>query len=95
MIKKIEDFISGLGDFNHLFVGLCVMVLVSFLAPQFIAYAAMFVSAFYYGKEVGSHAKLGEIPALNPKNWASHDRNQTFYVWAGVWIYTITFNVLF
>lgn len=95
MLKKIKKIISELGDFNHLFVGMLIMILVSVVAPLFLGYAATFVSAFYWGKEHWTFIRLGELKSLNPMNWSSHDRNQTLYVWAGVWGYTIAYNVLF
>ena len=92
---KIKTFINGLGDFNHLFIGMLIMIVVSVVAPLFLAYAATFISAFYWGKEHRSFIRLGELQSLNPMNWANHDRNQTFYVWAGVWGYAIAYNLVF
>lgn len=90
MFKKIEKFITGLGDFNHAFVTLLLMIIVSgtfiLLANIEVAvYVSAIIgyglSAFYYGKEHWTYIKLGELKSLNPNNWHKHDRRQTMFVW--------------
>lgn len=98
MFEKINNFIYRLGDFNHMFVGLVIMLLFSclvFISKSFAPYlyfVATFITGFYYGKEHWTFIRLGELPSLNPKNWSKHDRNQSYYVWIAVWVYAIVFN---
>ena len=93
MIKWTEKAIKWLGDFNHLFIGIVIMVIVSVIQPNLLPYAATFISAFYLGKEHWTYIHLGELGSFNMMKWASHDRLQTFYVWFGVWGYALLFDI--
>ena len=92
---KIENFINSLGDFNHMFIGLILMVVCS-IVPALLPFAATFVSAFYFGKETGSYiSRFGELGSFQINKWSKHDRRQTIFVWVAVWLYTLVFNILF
>jgi hypothetical protein len=93
MLKKIEKFINSLGDFNHLFISMIIMIAVTIIQPNLLPYAATFLSAFYLGKEHWTYIRLGELGSFNMMKWASHDRNQTLYLWFGVWAYALLFDI--
>ena len=95
MMKRIEKFINGLGDYNHLFIGLVIMIAVFLTFPNLLYYTATFISAFYYGKEHRTYIKLGELNSLNINKWRRHDRRQTVLLWVGVWAYAFFFNLMF
>jgi|TARA_R110000796_G_C14549676_1_gene433695 hypothetical protein len=92
-MKKIIDFINNLGDYNHLFIGLIIMIAVSFTFPNLLYYASTFISAFYLGKEHKTYIKLGELGSFQINKWERHDRRQTIFVWVGVWSYAFFFSL--
>lgn len=103
MLKKIEKFITSLGDFNHLAVVLLVQVIITgilyitgafSLAPSAAAILGFGFSMFYYGKEHWTYIRLGELASLNPNNWQPHDRKQTIYVWLSAIVYPIILSVI-
>ena len=103
MLKKLEKFINGLGDFNHLAIVSVVSVFVtvllyivgvSHLAPTVAAIHGFGFSCFYYGKEHWTYIRLGELKSLNPNNWQPHDRKQTIYVWIFASTYPILLSVI-
>lgn len=91
MLKYIEKFINGLGDFNHMVIGLGVMVVCSII-PALLPFAATFISAFYLGKEHRSYIHLGELGSFQINKWSKHDRRQTIFVWIAVWLYVFGFT---
>ena len=93
MMKHIENFINGLGDYNHLFIGIIIMFVVSVIQPSLLTHSATFISAFYLGKEHWTYIRLGELGSFNMFKWQPHDRMQTIYVWAGVWFYVLMFYI--
>lgn len=96
MLKILEKFIDGLGDFNHAFIGLIGMIIMSLLIPFLVYPLAIAFSFFYLGKEHWTYIRLGNLKSLNMMLWAPHDRNQTIYLWAAVWGYAVAYDqVLF
>ena len=91
-MDKIKTFVNGLGDYNHLFIGLVVMVCCSII-PALLHFAATFVSAFYLGKEHRTYIGMGELRSFQMNMWSRHDRRQTIFVWVGVWLYVLLFNL--
>ena len=92
MFKRIEKFITGLGYFNHMFIGLVIMVVCSII-PALLPFAATFVSAFYLGKEHRNYIYLGQLASFQINKWSKHDRKQTILVWIAVWLYVLGFNL--
>lgn len=92
-MKKIEAFITSLGDYNHLFIGLLVMICCSII-PALLPFSATAVSFFYLGKEHRTYIGRGELKSLQMNKWSRHDRRQTILLWVGVWLYVLVFNLI-
>ena len=71
------------------------MMMATVILPSMLAYFAVAISFFYYGKEHRTYIKLGELNSLNINKWQRHDRRQTVLLWVGVWAYAFFFNLMF
>lgn len=104
MLKKIEGFINGLGDWNHAFIVAVlfypvsmIIQLIGFSEKQSYVLTMILLIFGYYMKEHGSsrHSNnLTEIQSLNPANWSDHDRKQTVYLSIVAVIMTVLFTTV-
>ena len=92
MLNKIEEFITGLGVWNHAFIasiGMWPMAVLIHLANGMSWISAVWVAHLlwsfgYFMKEQGTSqygTNLTEFEALDPRNWKKIDRDQTILVW--------------
>lgn len=100
MFKKFIDFVNGLGDWNHLFIGVMsqlVLSLIGFTGWEFITVIIYFTAAFftvwYLSKEYHSYVgRLGYVKAIFMSLWERHDRRQSIIAWSGFWIYAFIYD---
>ena len=92
-------FIDDLGDWNHAFIGVGSMFIISLIGftgwafiTTIIYFMAFALTFFYLGKEYQEHIRLGVLKAFYINLWTRHNRRQSIIVWSGVWLYAVIYD---